>query len=174
MTSTNDPTATSETTTGTTAASAPSAHEAAGLIRAWTETGQQLYDRERATREGHNYATGSDVVAAAIDTLDWQTMPASGCLSLPFSPGEGIKTLVAEVGLYRVSRIAWNATVDVRDDAERSHSLYGLYGIEAMQDGFPVRVYAVDRGTDLLIVAVDAPPALALALDPTAGQVPTH
>ena len=50
----------------------------------------------------------------------------------------------------------------------------GLNGIEAMQDGFPVRVYAVDRGTDLLIVAVDAPPALALALDATAGQVPTH
>jgi len=174
MTSTNDSTATSETTTGTTA---PSAHETAGLIRAWTETGQQLYDRERATREGHNYATGSDVVAAAIDTLDWQTMPASGCLSLPFSPGEGIKVLIAETGLYRVSRIAWNAAVDVRDDAERSHSLYGLYGlygIEAMQDGFPVRVYAVDRGTDLLIVAVDAPPALALALDATAGQVPTH
>ncbi|MFQ1004403.1 hypothetical protein [Modestobacter sp. SSW1-42] len=173
MTSTNDSTATSETTADTTA-SAPSAHETAGLIRAWTETGQQLYDRERATREGHNYATGSDVVAAAIDSLEWQTMPASGSVSLPFSPGEGIKVLVAETGLYRVSRIAWNAAVDVRDDAERSHGLYGLYGIEAMQDGFPVRVYAVDRGTDLLIVAVDAPPALALALDATAGQVPTH
>lgn len=158
----------------TTSTSIPSAHDAARLLRAWTTTGHQLFDRERATREGHNYATGSDVVAAAIDTLDWLPLPSGGSLVLPFSPGEGIKTLVADIGLTQLTRVAWNGSVEVRDDVEHSTSLYGLYGIEAMDNGFPVRVYAVDRGTDLLVIAVDAPYEVAVELDPDAGQVPTH
>jgi hypothetical protein len=170
MTSSSDHKATTETVSTPT----PSAHDAAWLLRAWTATGRQLYDRERATREGHNYATGTDVVAAGIDTLDWLPLPAGGSLVLPFSPGEGIKALVADIGLTQVTRVAWNGSVGVRDDVEHSTSFYGLYGIEAMDDGHPVRVYAVDRGTDLLIVAVDAPYEVAVELDPDAGQVPTH
>lgn len=170
MTSTNDTSATTESTS----TGIPSAHDAAQLVRAWTATGQQLYDRERAPREGHNYATGPDIVATAIDTLNWQTPDEQGSWSMPFSPGEGIKTLIANIGLTEVTRLAWNAAVDVRDDVERSTSLYGLYGIEAVQNGFPVRLYAVDRGTDLVVVAVDAPHRLAVALDPTVSQTPTH
>ena len=173
MTSTtNDSSATTDATAVT--ESAPSAHDAAWLLRAWTATGRQLFDRARATREGHNYATSSDVVTTAIGTLDWLPLPAGGSLVLPFSPGEGIKALVANIGLTQVSRVAWNGSVEVRDDVEHSTSLYGLYGIEAMDDGFPVRVYAVDRGTDLLVVAVDAPYEVAVELDPDAGQIPTH
>ena len=148
--------------------------EAGGLLRAWTSTGAQLFDRERATREGHNYATGPDAVTAAIDTLTWHPLPADGTVTAPFSPGKAIKTLITEMRLQRVTALAWNGAVDVRDDAEHAHSLYGLYGIDAVHAGYRVRIYAVDRGTDLLIVAVDAPPALATALDPTAGLTPTH
>lgn len=158
------------TATTTPAGGGSSAHDAAELLRAWTATGGQLFDRERATGEGHNYATGRDVVTAAIDTLDWLPLPADGSLVLPFSPGEGIKALVADLGLTQVSRVAWNGSVDVRDYVECPRSLYGLYGIEAIDDGFPIRVYAVDRGTDLLVVAVDAPWQLAIELDPELGQ----
>lgn len=171
MTRTTDHSATSDTTA---AGSPPTAHEVAELLRAWTATGHQLYNRERATREGHNYAAGREVVAAAIVALDWLPLPSSGSLVLPFSPGEGIKALVADVGLTQVSRVAWNGSVEVRDDVEHSTSLYGLYGIEALDNGFPVRVYAVDRGTDLLVVAVDAPWEVAVELDPDADLAPTH
>jgi hypothetical protein len=170
MTSSTDHHATSNTAS----ASTPSAHDTAWLLRAWTATGRQLYDRDRATREGHNYATGTDAVTAAIDALTWLPLPAGGVVVLPFSPGEGIKALVADIGLTQVTRVAWNGSIEVRDDVEHSTSLYGLYGIEAMDDGHPVRVYAVDRGTDLLVVAVDAPYEVAVELDPDAGQVPTH
>ncbi|SCX60497.1 hypothetical protein SAMN03159343_4107 [Klenkia marina] len=174
MTSTNQPSsATTAPADNGPDRSVPAA-DPAGLLRAWTSTGAQLFDRERATREGHNYATGPDAVTTAIDTLTWQTLPADGTLSAPFSPGEAIKTLITEMRLGQVTALAWNGAVDVRDDVEHAAGLYGLYGIDAVHAGYRVRIYAVDRGTDLLIVAVDAPPALATALDPTAGLTPTH
>lgn len=131
--------------------------------RTWTEIGEQLFDVDRATREGHNYCAGRDVVAAAIDGLDWVELPADGSLTLPFSPGEAIKTLIRELDLRGVRRIAWNGALPVRDDVEHSRGLYGLYGIEVPERGGLLRLFAVDRGTDLLPVAVDRIPAEAVA-----------
>ena len=151
----------------------PAIPHAEELVRIWTTTGALLYDHERATREGHSYATGPDVLTAAIDTLTWQTLAPGQVVAVPFSPGEGIRTLIADTGLTQVSAIAWNGALKVHDDAEHASSLYGLYGIDAVHCGFRVRIYAVDRGTDLLEAAVDVPTVLATALGSAAGLGPT-
>lgn len=128
--------------------------------RAWTETGAALFDRERATREGHNYAAGREAVEAAIDNLTWEEVDEVG--ALPYSRGAAITALIQELSLPRVSRVAHDGTVPVRDDVERAHGLYGLYGIEANYADGRVRAYFVDRGTDVLPVAVDRWPAAPL------------
>ncbi len=91
--------------------------------RVWTETGAQLFDRARATREGHNYATGHDAVETAIDALTWREVQQVG--SLPFSPGAAITALIQDLSLPRVSHIAHDGAVQVHDDVEHSHGLYG-------------------------------------------------
>jgi hypothetical protein len=142
--------------------------------RTWTETGAQLFDAERANREGHGYAAGQNAVAAAIDALSWVEIPPSGSLDVPFTPGHGIQTMLTELGLRGVRRVAWNGSVPVRDDVERSSSLYGLYGIEAPERGGLLRVFVVDRGVDLLVVAYDrvteAPEGLAGTAAAAAGE----
>jgi hypothetical protein len=84
MTSTNQPTSATTDPNGNGPDWSGPAADPGGLLRAWTSTGAQLFDRDRATREGHNYATGPDAVTAAIDTLTWQTLPADGTVSAPF------------------------------------------------------------------------------------------
>jgi len=138
--------------------------------RTWTETGAQLLDAARANREGHGYAAGREAIAAAIDALTWVAFPADGTLDVPFTPGHGIGTMVTELGLRDVARIAWDGALPVRDDVEGSSSLYSVYGIETGPRGGALRLYVVDRGTDLLVVAHDRltarpaePPAAAAA-----------
>jgi len=121
--------------------------------RAWTETGEKLFDREASNRQGHCYAASRDVVEAAIEELTWCAVEEH--LSVPFSPGAAINAAISELSLPRVSRIAHDGAVPVRDDVERASSLYGLYGIEANFTNGRVRVFLVDRGTDVLPVAVD-------------------
>jgi len=138
---------------------APVIANAPTFDRRWTETGAQLFDAARATREGHNYATGRDAVVAGIDRLTWVEIAPGGVLDLPFSPGEAINALICGLALRDVRRIAWDGSVQVRDDAEGSRSLYSLLGIEVGERGGLLRLYAVDRGTDVLPVAYDRIPA---------------
>ena len=132
---------------------------APSIDRTWTETGAQLFDAARATREGHNYATGRDAVVAGIDRLTWVQITPGGTLDLPFSPGESINALICGLALRDVRRIAWDGSVAVRDDVEGSRSLYSLLGVEVGERGGLLRLYAVDRGTDVLPVAYDRIPA---------------
>lgn len=37
----------------------------------WTQTGEQLFDRNRATGKGHACATGREAVNAAVQALSW-------------------------------------------------------------------------------------------------------
>ena len=144
------------------------------LDRTWTETGAQLFDAARANREGHNYATGRDVVVAGIDRLTWVEIAPGGVLDLPFSPGEAISAVICGLALRDVRRIAWDGSVAVRDDVEGSRSLYSLLGVEVGERGGLLRLYAVDRGTDVLPVAYDRIPAPATAAEaPTAPPVAT-
>jgi len=141
---------TTTTTTETTAAEA--------VTREWTQTGAQLFDAARATREGHNYATGRDAVVAGIDGLTWVQMPKDTGIVMPFSPGESVKALIYGLGLRDVRRIAWDGAVEVRDDVEGSRSLYSLLAVEFGERGGLVRLFAVDRGTDVLPVIIDRIP----------------
>jgi hypothetical protein len=126
------------------------------VSRTWTEVGEQLFDADRANREGHLYAAGRGTVAAAIERLDWVDVPDDGtAIRMPFSPGEGIKSLMSGIGLHNPRRIAWSGGVPVRDDVEHARSEYGLYGVEVPAKGGLLRVFAVDRGTDLFVVAFD-------------------
>jgi len=139
---------------------APISANAPMLVRTWTETGAQLFDAARATREGHNYATGRDAMVTGIDRLTWVELPKDGGdLSLPFSPGESLSAVISGLGLRDVRRIAWDGSVAVRDDIEGSRSLYSLLGVEVGERGGLLRLYAVDRGTDVLPVAYDRIPA---------------
>ena len=138
---------------------APISANSPTLDRTWTETGAQLFDAARATREGHNYATGRDAVVAGIDRLTWVEITPGGTLDLPFSPGESINAVICGLALQDVRRIAWDGSVAVRDDAEGSRSLYSLLGVEVGERGGLLRLYAVDRGTDVLPVAYDRIPA---------------
>ena len=141
---------------------------APSIDRTWTETGAQLFDAARANREGHNYATGRDAVVAGIDRLTWVEITPGGTLDLPFSPGESINALICGLALRDVRRIAWDGSVAVRDDVEGSRSLYSLLGVEVGERGGLLRLYAVDRGTDVLPVAYDRIPAPAT---PTTAQI---
>lgn len=141
------------------------------LDRTWTETGAQLFDAARANREGHNYATGRDAVVAGIDRLTWVEITPGGTLDLPFSPGESINAVICGLALRDVRRIAWDGSVAVRDDVEGSRSLYSLLGVEVGERGGLLRLYAVDRGTDVLPVAYDRIPAPATAAE-TVATVP--
>jgi hypothetical protein len=93
---------------------APIGANAPTFDRTWTETGAQLFDAARATREGHNYATGRDAVVTGIDRLTWVELPrGGGDVSLPFSPGESLSAVICGLGLRDVRRIAWDGSVDV-------------------------------------------------------------
>ncbi len=141
-----------------------------GMTRVWTDGGQQLYDAERATRHGHCYATGPAAVSAAIDALTWQDLHPGTPLRLPFSPGFVINGLIRAMQFTAARRVAVNGTVDVRDDVERASSLYGLYGIEFAAAGELVRLYVVDRGVDVLVMAHDTQPVPAVTADQTTGE----
>ncbi|GAB4083297.1 hypothetical protein G3R41_21490 [Modestobacter muralis] len=140
------------------------------LDRTWTETGAQLFDAARANREGHNYATGRDVVVVGIERLTWVEIAPGGTLDLPFSPGESINALICGLALRDVRRIAWDGSVAVRDDVEGSRSLYSLLGVEVGERGGLLRLYAVDRGTDVLPVAYDRIPAPVPPKESTAAE----
>ena len=107
------------------------------------------------TKVGAEYTGGDDRarVEAEIDQLDWKGIPEGGTVSAPFMPGEGIKALISELALPRVSLIAWNGYLRYPDPPESAH--YGLYGIECRYSNGRARVYALDSGTGLTPLASD-------------------
>jgi len=159
-------------TTANTEPTATGTAAAETFTREWTETGALLFDAERANREGHNYATGRDAVVTGINGLTWVELPRDGGdLSLPFSPGESLNAVISGLSLRDVRRIAWDGSVAVRDDVEGSRSLYTLLGVEVGERGGLLRLYAVDRGTDVLPVAYDRIPA---PKTPAAAETPAE
>lgn len=78
---------------------------------------------------------------AAIAALDWHDIP---CEDVPMMPALGIKGAIRHYGIP-ARRVAWNGRL----------APYALYGIEGHYRTGVVRVYLLDRGTDLLPVAAD-------------------
>lgn len=82
-----------------------------------------------------------------MNELEWH--PVKGKMTLPFSPGEGIKAVIAELNLPKVSALAWNGAL------EFSGEYPSLYGIEANYKNGRARLFVVDNGTALLPVCAD-------------------
>jgi hypothetical protein len=71
-----------------------------------------------------------------------------GTLSLPIMPGEAIKAVIRELGLPRVSAIAWNVALE--SPAPNDESEYPApYGIECNYRNAKVRVCVIDNGTSV-------------------------
>lgn len=115
--------------------------------RDWTETGAAILAEgiEHETHEGveHEPVT-RERVEAAIEKLEWE--PATG--DKPMSPALGIQAVIKECGIPKVDEIAI------------SHDLapWGFYGIHGHYKNGDAKVYAIDRGHDLVPVAVDFTP----------------
>lgn len=108
--------------------------------RTWTDTGAEYtgdVDRARVEQQ--------------IDALEWKQVFDG--MSLPFSPGEAIKAVIAELELPKVSQIAHNGYLTWPDGPETAH--YSVYGIEANYRNGRARVYVLDTGTSCIPLASD-------------------
>jgi hypothetical protein len=86
------------------------------------------------------------VVEEAIERMRWQEPPDR----LPLSPGLAIQQLIRSLELPCVDRISYR-NCDLAP--------YGLYGIQANYSDGRVRVYVLDRGHQLAVLATDLWPA---------------
>lgn len=86
-----------------------------------------------------------------IARLTWE--PLVPGKRLPMMPGLGIRGAIETLRIPKVSAIAYNGVI-----ADR----YALYGIEATYANGRARIYILDRGADLLVLASDFEPAAAL------------
>jgi hypothetical protein len=125
----------------------------------WLPIGEQLLDRDRATREGHNWTT-RDEIEKGIARLEWVDRPESGIINGPMSPVLGIGAAIDQLDLRRVVAYAIDGYVTAWDDAECGESAYGLYGIRNRYGNGAADIYVVDRGTDILPVRADFTPAV--------------
>jgi hypothetical protein len=83
----------------------------------WLPIGEQLLDRDRATREGHNWTT-RDEIEKGIARLEWVDRPESGIINGPMSPVLGIGAAIDQLDLRRVVAYAIDGYVTAWDDAE--------------------------------------------------------
>jgi hypothetical protein len=100
------------------------------MERTWTNIGAEYVTDDNRTHVEH-----------AIEKLAWRTPEGE----FPAMPGLGIKAVISELRLPKVSRVAI------------SHDLapYGLYGIEANYKNGCARVYVVDKGSNLIPICSD-------------------
>jgi len=117
-------------------------------VREWDQMAHTLFDREGATRQGHSYIKDRETVTRAADGMTWH--PAVEGMSMPFSPGMAIKTLVQALALREVSRVAYDGAVTTHDDYE-GPGAYSLVGVETASEEGTWRIVVVDRGTDLVV-----------------------
>lgn len=121
--------------------------------RTWTEIGAELFDRDLADRQGHNWAAGRPAVEQAMAEIEWEDVPADGVIRGPMSPVLVLKELIEQLNLPRVTRYAYNAAIPTRS-CEGSNC-YGLLAVECNYKDGRCIVYAADRGTDALVLASD-------------------
>jgi hypothetical protein len=117
-------------------------------VREWDQMAHTLFDREAATRQGHSYIKDQETVTRAAEGMTWH--PAVEGMSMPFSPGMAIKTLVQALALREVSRVAYDGAVTTHDDYE-GPGAYSLVGVETASEEGTWRIVVVDRGTDLVV-----------------------
>ena len=122
------------------------------MERTWTDTGAQLYDPDRAEREGHRH-TARRLIVEAIDRLHWTSTVHDR--TVPAMAGLAINTLIDELALPKVSHVAVDTVDCLPDPTDNEIPTYGFYGIRCHYSNGTAAVYAVDRGSDLVVVASD-------------------
>ena len=91
----------------------------------WMETSREYWEDKQAA------------IKNALNNMEWQELKEG--MSLPFMPGEGIKTMIREFKLPKASHIA----------ISRELSPYGLYGVYAHYENADVKVFCIDEGSSL-------------------------
>ncbi len=104
----------------------------AGVQRNWTEVGREHTDGNR------------EFIGEFFDRMQWQELGTGG-IEAPMMPGEGIKSMIRELRIPKVSRVAWSNDM----------APYGLYGVEGNYTNGQARVYAVDEGSRLVVLCSD-------------------
>jgi hypothetical protein len=104
--------------------------------RDWLSISREFHQAHRTTIE------------AQIKKLVWSTDP-----EMPALPGLGIRACIEQLHVPRVSACATNGAITVPDGPERAH--YAIYGIEANYSNARVRIYVLDRGSDILPLCND-------------------
>lgn len=127
------------------------------MPRVWTEIGKELLDVDGSQQHGHNWTTREHIekgIAALTEDGLW--CEATNDLELPMSPGLGIAECIKQFKLPKVSQIAIGGVVCFDNvEAPGRELLYGLYGIVANYKDVRITLYVVDRGVDLVPVAID-------------------
>jgi len=78
-----------------------------------------------------------DTIKKALNNIKWQELKKG--MKLPLMPGEGIKTMIREFKLPKVSHIAISCELVP----------YGLYGVYAHFKNADVKVFCIDEGDRL-------------------------
>ena len=114
--------------------------------RTWTELGLAVMAEIDSDPSEDGRPMTVKLVEQAIERMSWEEPPER----LPMSPGLAIQHLIRSMDLPGVDRISY-----------RNWDLapYGLYGIQANYTDGRVRLYVLDRGHDLVVLASDLWPA---------------
>ncbi|MES1975741.1 MAG: hypothetical protein V4472_25060 [Pseudomonadota bacterium] len=95
-------------------------------------------------------------------TLTWVDVSDGATHSLPMMPGEGIKAMIAQCHLPKVSKVGYGC-VAFGGNQEDGFGDLGLYGVECHYRNGRAVVYAVDRGSDMLMVLSEFWPKVEVA-----------
>ncbi len=125
-------------------------------VRTWTRIGQQLYDKAAAARAGRLVVTDPGVIVDGIEQLSW--VEVDDQFSLPLGPGMALTELAREARPGLVDAVAWGVTIPARDPVEQHTGTYELLAVQARYANGRARLFAVDCGIDLLIVASEFTP----------------
>ncbi|WP_432565055.1 hypothetical protein [Kineococcus sp. SYSU DK003] len=120
--------------------------------RIWHQGAHNLFDRPAARRSGNSYVVSREALVRAVERMGWHDVVDG--LPMPFSPGLAVNALAQVSGLPKVQRIAWDGAVTTHDDYE-GPGAYSVVGVEFSSGPTTFRMYAVDRGTDLVIAFME-------------------
>jgi hypothetical protein len=92
-----------------------------------------------------------DAIERQIEALIWTDAPQAAMV-----PGLGIRECVKQLELPNVTVYATNGYLEVPDGEETA--AYSIYGIEAGYTNAKIRLYVLDRGSEILPLCVDVWP----------------
>ena len=115
--------------------------------RTWTKLGRAVMAESNRDASEDGRPMTVKAVERAIEHMAWEQPPNR----LPMSTGLAIQQLIRELELPGVDCISYRNQGDLGP--------YGLYGIQANYSDGRVRLYILDRGHDLVVLASDLWPA---------------